>query len=162
MAFKEEFAANGEHVINGGELLDKLPFDEWLIYVQNNSNIETVSDDWVLTDIFFACDENEIVGVISFRHNLNDFLNDWGHIGYSVRPSKRCNGIATWMLSQIIYHASVLGINSLQLSCYDDNIASKKTILNNRGEYVRNFYYLGKKVNVYMISIENFRYITKL
>lgn len=151
--FKDEFEAYGESVISGSELLDKLPFNEWLNYVQKNSRMETVNDDWVLTDIFFARDEKEIVGVISFRHELNDFLKDWGHIGYSVRPSKRCNGIATWMLSQILCHAQDMEINSLQLSCYDDNLASKKTILNNGGQYLRSFDYLDKKVNIYIINI---------
>lgn len=152
--FKEEFTANNESVISGGELLDKLDFSEWITYVNNNSSADTVSDDWVLTDIFFACEDKEIVGVISFRHSLNDFLKDWGHIGYSVRPSKRCNGIATWMLSQMICHAKKLGFKSLQLSCYDDNVASVKTILNNGGRYLRSFNYLDNKVNVYTIEVE--------
>lgn len=151
--FKQEFVSNDERVISGGELLDKLSFDEWITYVQNNSSHDTVSDDWVLTDIFFACLEGEIVGVISFRHELNDFLRDWGHVGYSVRPSKRGRGIATWMLSQIVDHAKSLGIKHLQLSCYEDNVASTKTILNNHGHYVRSFDYLDKKVNVYSIDV---------
>lgn len=156
--FKNEFIANDESVISGGELLDKLNFDEWISYVQKNSDITTVSSDWVLTDVFFAYEDNKIVGVISFRHKLNDFLKNWGHIGYSVRPSARGNGIATWMLSQVIIHAKNIGLSSLQLSCYEDNIASTKTILKNGGQYVRSFNYLNKKVNVYIIKIKDDKY----
>lgn len=151
--FKEEFTENNETIISGGELLDKLHFDEWLTYVHNNSSIETVSEDWVVTDVFFAYEDNKIVGVISFRHELNEFLKDWGHIGYSVRPSKRSSGIATWMLSQMIIRAKKLGLKSIQLSSYDDNIASTKTILKNGGKRIRSLKYLDKKLNVYIIEI---------
>lgn len=154
LAFKEEFCANDE-IISGGELLDKLDFDEWIEYVQRNSDINTVSGDWVLTDMFFACEDDEFVGVIAFRHKLNDFLKDWGHVGYSVKPSCRGNKIATFMLSKIVDYAGSIGLDSLQLSCYEDNVASSKTILNNGGKFVRSFKYLDKKVNVYIIELDN-------
>lgn len=153
MDFKKEFLANDESVISGGELLDKLDFDEWLSYVQKNCDADSVSGDWVLTDVFFACEDNCIVGVISFRHRLNDFLRNWGHIGYSVRPSRRNRGVASWMLRQVVDYAGSIGLASLQLSCYEDNVASRKTILCNGGEYVRSFVYLDKKVDVYIINL---------
>lgn len=153
--FKEEFSNYGENTIYGGELLDKMDFDEWITYVQNNSNPETVSHDWVLTDVFFALEDDTIVGVISFRHKLNDFLKNWGHIGYSVRPSRRRRGIATQMLEEVLAYARNIGLRQIQLSSYSSNIASVKTILNNNGTYVRSFVYLEKEVNIYIIRLNN-------
>ena len=89
--FKEEFFSHNEKTINGSELLDKIDdYDEWLKIMTQNMSPETVSPDWVVTDTFFAVDENEkIVGIIDLRHTLNDFLKDFGNCGYSVRPSER-------------------------------------------------------------------------
>ena len=152
LEFKEEFIVNDE-IISGGELLDKLEFDEWLVYVNKNVNKDTVSSDWVVTDVFFAVEDDEFVGVISFRHKLNDFLNNWGHIGYSVRPSKRGNSFASVMLAEVLSYARNIGLAEVQLSSYEDNIASVKTILKNGGEFVRSFVYLERVVNVYIIHL---------
>lgn len=67
---------------------------------------------------FFAIAEEteKIIGIIAFRHTLNDFLVDFGHCGYSVRPSERNKGYATEMLKQIIDIARKAGLTELQLS----------------------------------------------
>lgn len=153
--FRDEFLENDESIV-GGELLDKLDFDEWLRYVQKNSDKRLVSPDWVVTDVFFAVRNTRIVGVISFRHRLNDFLENWGHIGYSVRPSCRGHHIASCMLGEVIGYARGLGLNMLQLSCYADNAASRKTIESSGAIYVRSFIYLDRKVNVYRIILWNY------
>ena len=89
--YRQEHFDNNEMVINGSELLDKTDsYEEWLKSVTDNASPDTVNPNWVVTDTFFAVDENEkIIGVIDFRHTLNDFLKDFGNSGYSVRPSER-------------------------------------------------------------------------
>ena len=116
--FKEEFFSHNEKTINGSELLDKIDdYDEWLKIMTQNMSPETVSPDWVVTDTFFAIDENEkIVGIIDLRHTLNDFLKDFGNCGYSVRPSERKKGHATEMLRQLLVIAKEIGMNELHLS----------------------------------------------
>ena len=75
--YKNEHFSYGENTINGSELLDKTDsYDEWLEAVTKNTNEDTVNPNWVVTDTFFAireCDR-KIVGIIDFRHELNDFL----------------------------------------------------------------------------------------
>ena len=75
-AFKQEFLDNGETTINGSELLDRMEsYDEWLKSVTDNTSPDTVNPSWVVTDTYFAFDENDnIVGIIDLRHELNDFL----------------------------------------------------------------------------------------
>ena len=66
--FKNEFIRNGETVINGSEMLDHIEeYDIWLASVTNNAKKETVNPDWVLTDTFFALDDNDkIIGTQSY------------------------------------------------------------------------------------------------
>ena len=153
--FKKAFLENNETIINGSELLDKTEdYDEWLSAVTANTNEETVNPDWVLTDTFFALDDEEkIVGIIDLRHRLNDFLKDCGHCGYSVRPSERRKGYATQILSQLLKVAKDSGMKELQLSVERSNEASAKTILKNGGVYERTFEFENKPADVYKITL---------
>jgi predicted acetyltransferase len=72
-----------------------------------------------------AVADSEIVGRISIRHELNDFLfNFGGHIGYMVRPLHRRQGHATEMLRQALEIAGSLGLKKVLLTCNDDNAGS--------------------------------------
>ena len=154
LAFKKEFIYNGEQTINGSELLDQMDsYDEWLKSVSDNTSPETVNPSWVVTDTYFAFDEsNRLVGIIDLRHNLNDFLKDFGNSGYSVRPSERRKGYATEMLRLIIERAAEIGLGKLQLSVERTNEPSVKTILKNGGKYERSFTFQGEEADVYMIE----------
>ena len=154
LAFKKEFIDNGEQTINGSELLDQMDsYDEWLKSVSDNTSPETVNPSWVVTDTYFAFDEsNMLVGIIDLRHNLNDFLKDFGNSGYSVRPSERRKGYATEMLRLIIERAAEIGLGKLQLSVERTNEPSVKTILKNGGKYERSFTFEGEEADVYMIN----------
>lgn len=81
LEYRQEHFDNNETIINGSELLDKTEsYEEWLQSVTNNTSPDTVNPNWVVTDTFFAVDENEnIIGIIDFRHTLNDFLKDFGN-----------------------------------------------------------------------------------
>jgi predicted acetyltransferase len=154
--FKNEFFENGETEINGSELWDKMEnYDEWLEKISKNISKETVDPNWVVTDTFFAIREldKKIIGIIDFRNELNDFLRDFGHSGYSVRPSERKKGYATEMLRQLLEIARKIGLNEMQLSCIKNNIPSIKTITKNGGVYNRSFKYNEEIANVYIIKL---------
>ncbi len=152
---KQELFDNGETTIIGSELLDHTDsYDEWLKSVTDNTSSDTVNPSWVVTDTFFAFDENNrIVGIIDFRHELNDFLKDFGNCGYSVRPSERRKGYATEMLKLVLEHARQIGMDKVQLSVERSNEASVKTITKNGGKYERSFEFENEKADVYMINI---------
>ncbi len=152
--FKDEFMDHNENSIPGSELLDKINnFEEWMEYISKNSSQDTVSEDWVVTDIYLAINNESVVGIISLRHELNDFLKDFGHVGYSVRPSCRCNGFAKLMLKKVLVKAKELNMQKLQLSAQKNNIASRKIIEENNGVYMRSFDYLDNEVYVYEITL---------
>ncbi len=154
-AFKQEFFDNKETTINGSELLDQMDsYDDWLKSVTDNASSETVNPSWVVTDTYFAFDDNDsIVGIIDLRHELNDFLRDFGNCGYSVRPSERCKGYATEMLKLVLNRARQIGMGKLQLSVERSNDASVKTITKNGGKYERSFTFEGEEADVYMIRL---------
>ena len=91
--------------------------------------------------------------MIDLRHELNGFLKDFGHSGYSVRPSERRKGYATRMLEMIREVAKNAGLPSLQLSVERTNEPSVKTIVKNGGVYERSFEHEGEAADVYRILI---------
>ena len=154
--FKQEFFDTGEYVLNGSELLDYMDsYDEWIKYVTDNTSPDTVNPSWVVTDTYFAFDDNDrIVGIIDLRHELNDFLKDFGNCGYSVRPSERRKGYATQMLELMVRRAGEAGLSRLQLSVERSNEPSIKTITKNGGRYERSFTFEGEEADIYMIDID--------
>lgn len=154
--YKREHFANREQEINGSELWDRIEsYEEWLMMVTNSADEKTVSPDWVVTDTYFAArrSDSRIIGMIDLRHTLKGILIDFGHIGYSVRPTERRNGYATAMLSMVLKEAKKKGLQEVQLSCKKSNLASVRTIEKNGGQYVRSFLYDGTDAEVYRILL---------
>lgn len=156
LEYRQEHFDNNELIINGSELFDKTDsYEEWLEKVCNNSKIDTVDSNWVLTDTFFAVREEDqrIIGIIDLRHTLNDFLKDFGNSGYSVRPSERRKGYATEMLRLLLEYAKECGLKELHLSVERDNTPSVKTIIKNNGKLERSFEFEGEPADVYLIKL---------
>ncbi|MFB7210448.1 GNAT family N-acetyltransferase [Streptomyces sp. NPDC056255] len=74
------------------------------------------------------------LGAIDLRHYLNAFLLDvGGHIGYSVRPSARRRGLATWALGAVLPEARAMGLGRVLVTCDDSNVGSARSIERNGG-----------------------------
>ncbi|MDF2910110.1 MAG: family acetyltransferase [Sporolactobacillus laevolacticus] len=84
---------------------------------------------FVPASLYFLINEHKkIFGAIQVRHELNDFLLDYGgHIGYGIRPSERRKGLATKMLSMALEKARVLGIRRALITCDKNNRGSDQT-----------------------------------
>src|SRR2546427_13190203 len=78
---------------------------------------------------FWLIDDNEFIGRLSIRHELNEFLLKMGgHIGYEIRPSKRKQGYGTQILRLGLEKARESGLQRVLVTCDEDNIGSKKII----------------------------------
>lgn len=88
-----------------------------------------LSEGWVPATFLVADVAGEIVGRVSIRHELNEWLSlVGGHIGYAVRPRSRRRGYATAMLRHSLGVARSAGVDQALLTCDDDNVGSIKTI----------------------------------
>ena len=126
--YKEEFVLNNE-IIHGAANMTDLSVAEWVQFTENTKYKESVIPGFVTAHTFFASDNNKIVGIINARHELNDYLlNFGGHIGYSVRKSERRKGYAKAMLSYTVDFLLSLGLEKILITCDKNNIASKRTI----------------------------------
>lgn len=73
--------------------------------------------------------DGEIIGRVSVRHCLNEYLRKrGGHIGYAVAKRFRRKGHATEMVRQALEYCRTLGIERVMVTCALDNTPSWKII----------------------------------
>jgi len=75
--------------------------------------------------------EDVFIGEVSFRHELNELLADFGgHVGYGIRPSMAGQGYATLGMELVKKRARSMGIDKMLVTCSPDNPASQRVIEN--------------------------------
>lgn len=112
-----------------------MPFRRYLELLTDQMHGVNLPPNHVPTTFLLAYVGMRIVGRVSIRHTLNDFLErQGGHIGYVVVPEFRRRGHATEILRQslLIAHEK-LGLCRALVTCDDDNIGSIRTIERNGG-----------------------------
>ncbi|MBE5738699.1 MAG: GNAT family N-acetyltransferase [Clostridiales bacterium] len=138
MDFRQEFIDNNSHFAGVNSLGDYDSYEEWLEYIEKNSNEETLLPNRCLDTQFLTFDKstNRLVGMIDIRHYLNEYLAKYaGHIGDCIRPSERCKGYASEQIGIALKICKLLGIDRVLITCDDDNIPSAKSIEKNGGVF---------------------------
>ena len=97
-------------------------------------------EDRVHCDYYWITDgegaDEEVVGFLALRHALTAWLlEEGGHIGYSVRPSRRGQGHASRALALAVRRSAELGLDRVLVTCDEPNVASARTIERNGGVY---------------------------
>jgi predicted acetyltransferase len=96
---------------------------------------EPLSEDRIHCTYWWIVEDDEVLGAIALRHELDDFLlRAGGHIGYGVRPSARRRGLASFALGGVLPYAAGLGLTRVLVTCSVDNEGSRRTIERNGGE----------------------------
>jgi predicted acetyltransferase len=84
---------------------------------------------WVPATFLVGEADGEIVGRVSVRHALTEWLARYGgHVGYAVRPAFRGRGYARQLLRRSLVVAADAGITEAMVTCDDVNVASAAVI----------------------------------
>ena len=109
---------------------------------------------WVTSDAYWAFAGEEMAGEVHVRHYVRGTL--WrvgGHVGYSVQPKFRGQGVATAMLHHACDRLRELGEVDALLTCWDENVASARVIEKCGGERLPNAIDAGHKARRYLIPL---------
>ncbi|MFD3456361.1 GNAT family N-acetyltransferase [Streptomyces sp. NPDC058691] len=126
---------SGLRLAPDADLRDPEAFSEWVERLRQQSDSSVaVGEERVHATHWWITEGENYLGAIDLRHYLNAFLLDvGGHIGYSIRPSARKRGLATWALGAVLPEARALGLDRVLVTCDDDNIGSARSIEHNGG-----------------------------
>lgn len=114
---------------------DGMTYSQMLEILRNEVSGIALAPGRVPHTMLYGFLDNQIIGRVSVRHKLNDNLRHrGGHIGYSVAEPFRGKGYATHMVRQALAYCKSLNIESVLVTCADDNMASWKIIERVGGE----------------------------
>ena len=136
VAYRDEFPNSPNGIEGSSELILAESIEDWLSQVEKNRHWDTVKEGWMPAEQYIGIDtrDNSIVGMLNFRKELNDYLLNYiGHVGYSIAPSKRRQGLGSKMLELALNEARKFGLERVLVTCTDDNVASAGVIEKNRG-----------------------------
>lgn len=105
---------------------------------QERDTTQRLPEGLVHCDSYWVIDEDQaVIGFGAVRHHLGTgFLRtEGGHLGYSIRPSRRRRGHASRVLALLLDRSRELGLETLLLTCVRSNIASARTIESHGGVY---------------------------
>jgi len=110
----------------------------WSEGMTHQAHLQRLSDDFhgrnlgegkVAHTMLYGFLDGVIVGRCSVRHQLNDFLRNFGgHLGYGVAPAFRQRGFGRQLFKAGREHLKSLGVDRAFVTCSSDNIASRKII----------------------------------
>jgi len=111
-------------------------FERFLYYLRAQQDRTKLPPHIIPQSHFWLIDNDEFIGILSLRRGLNDtFIRISGHVGYQIKPSKRQQGYGKELLRQGLQKAKELDFTRVLLTCDEDNIASKKIIESNGGQF---------------------------
>jgi predicted acetyltransferase len=109
---------------------DTMTWQDYLVALENERVGRDLDEGRVPSTLLAALlGRSVLVGRVSIRHELNDFLeHEGGHIGFAVLAEHRRRGYASEMLRQGLVVARSLGIDRVLVTCDAGNVGSATVI----------------------------------
>ena len=136
LKYKQDFL-DANSSFDGTTTLKTDDIDIWLSKCKDYRHGKNLPEGWVPSTQFICVrkTDDKIVGMLQIRHELSDFLlNYGGHIGDSIAVDERGKGYGKEILRLGLEKCKELGLNKVLVTCKDTNVASRKCILSNGGK----------------------------
>ncbi len=119
---------------NSGNGISFNDFPNYLLTNVKCANSIDLKKDYVPQIVYWLYVDGKAVGFSKLRTKLsNHLLQHGGNIGYGIRPSERGKGYGNLLLKLTLEKAKSKGIDTVLITCDDDNFGSKKVAENNGG-----------------------------
>jgi len=129
--FLNAFNADDHDMWPAGSILGTARTDmpAYLDFLERATEARGLPAGWVASDAYWVFTGDEMAGEIHVRHSVRgDLWRHGGHVGYSVQPKFRRQGVATAMLRYACERLRELGEADALITCWDDNVASAGVI----------------------------------
>ncbi len=131
---------------DGTSNLDKYnDIEKWHLNVLLFERPETLPPGYSLAFEYVFLHDSEVVGMVNIRPDAmnHPYLKRFGgHIGYSIRPSRRMTGIGTLMLKYVLEVCkNEFHMEKVMITCLEDNEGSRRIIMNNGGVFENKILY---------------------
>lgn len=110
---------------------DRRTFERLLeLYDVESDLTSSLPEGHVHCNYSWIVDDGDILGFMAVRHSIDtEFLRTLGgHIGYSIRPSRRRQGHAARALGLALARAREIGLDRVLVTCDHDNVGSARVI----------------------------------
>lgn len=129
---------NAESSMDGCGTLRVDNFEDWLQKCNEWREGKNLPEGFVQSSqyIWVRLSDNKIMGMLQIRHELSEYLlNYGGHIGDSIAVDERNKGYGKKLLALGIAICKDMGIDKVLIACKETNVASRKCILANGGKF---------------------------
>lgn len=112
---------------------------EYIQRTKNESVGKNLKSNKSPNSTYWLIDKNKFIGHCNIRHSLTEQNQQFGHIGYYIRPAERQKGYGTKILELAIVKLKQLNLSEALITCDETNQGSIKVIQKNRGQLLKKF-----------------------
>jgi predicted acetyltransferase len=131
----QEFQREGRHQHYDLQRITR-DFEGFIRHLHDQRDRTKIAPHLVPATDFWLIDNEEFIGRLALRHELNEvLLKVGGHIGYEIRPSRRRRGYGKEILRLGLEQARQFGMRHVLVTCDENNLGSKRIIESNGGQF---------------------------